>query len=385
MIRGLIKSGFANTIGRAGLSRLAASAGGGHGLPLVLGYHRVAERFPHDSRATIPSMLISRDMLRRHLEWTARRFRFVTLDELGAAVESGEAFERRLAAVTFDDGYEDIYHVACPLLRQMGIPAAVFVVSDLVGTSRLQLHDRLYLIAARALAASHSPEADVRRMLLGAGLNPPSERWLRTAARDPFTLTGALLKALPQDTIERSLTLLEYRFNIPVPVRAQHRAMSWEMLQDLLHWGFTVGSHTRSHALLTNESESKVREETRGSRRRLEARLGQPIRHFAYPDGRYDDVALRAVANAGYRFAYTTCHHRDESYPNLTIPRKVLWERSCVDTRGRFSPAILECQVHSMFDLFSRCRQHHRLAASPSLARSKPSFGIQPHERLEHT
>jgi hypothetical protein len=146
-----------------------------------------------------------------------------------------------------------------------------------------------------------------------------------------------------------------------------------------------VGSHTRSHALLTNESESKVWEETRGSRRRLEARLGKPIRHFAYPDGRYDEAALRAVANAGYRFGYTTCRHRDEAYPNLTIPRKVLWERSCVDTRGRFSPAIFECQVHAMFDLFSRCRQRHRSAASLSLARSQPTFGIQPHERLEHT
>ena len=384
MIRRLIKSGFANAIERAGLRRMAARAGG-RALPLVLGYHRVAERFPQDSRQSMAPMLISRDMLRRHLEETARRFRFVTLDELGAAVESGEAFERRLAAVTFDDGYEDVYDVACPLLRQMGIPAAVFVVTDLVGTSRLQLHDRLYLTAARALDASRSPEVDVRHLLLRAGLNPPSGRWLRTAARDPFTLTGALLKTLPQDAIERALTLLENCIDIPVPVRAQHRAMSWDMLKDLLHWGFTVGSHTRSHALLTNESESKVREETRGSRQRLEARLGTPIRHFAYPDGRYDEVALRVVANAGYRFGYTTCGHRDQAYPNLTIPRKVLWEWSCVDSTGRFSPAIFECHVHSIFDLFSPCRQRHRSAASLSLAQSNLTFGIQPHERLEHT
>ena len=40
-------------------------------------------------------------------------------------------------AVTLDDGYEDNYLVAAPILKKLGIPATFYVVSDFVGTDRL--------------------------------------------------------------------------------------------------------------------------------------------------------------------------------------------------------------------------------------------------------
>ena len=44
---------------------------------------------------------------------------------------------------------------------------------------------------------------------------------------------------------------------------------------------------------------------------------------------------------AGYRFGYTVCGHRDPKFPLLTLSRRVLWERACVDARGGFSGAVL--------------------------------------------
>jgi hypothetical protein len=68
-----------------------------------------------------------------------------------------------------------------------------------------------------------------------------------------------------------------------------------------------------------------------------------------------------AVATAGYRFAYTTCTHRDPRYPLLTLPRRMLWENACVDAVRRFSPAIMSCQVHGVWSLMGGCGQdHHR-------------------------
>jgi hypothetical protein len=48
---------------------------------------------------------------------------------------------------------------------------------------------------------------------------------------------------------------------------------------------------------------------------------------------------------AGYRCGYTSCSHRDETRPWLTIPRRVLWEQSAINTDGRFSAPILRCQT----------------------------------------
>src|ERR1019366_4751846 len=105
---------------------------------------------------SIPSMLVSRRMLERHLDWLGRRFRFISLDELGARLEAKDGREDPVAAITFDDGYRDFYDHALPLLKRKGIPAAVFVVTDLVGTRRVQAHDKLYLLLARRYQATRA-------------------------------------------------------------------------------------------------------------------------------------------------------------------------------------------------------------------------------------
>jgi peptidoglycan/xylan/chitin deacetylase (PgdA/CDA1 family) len=337
-LRHLAKTVAAETLCRTGVERLWSAPAAPRAL--VLGYHQVVEdeRKPGPS---IPAMVISTAMLERQLDWVGRHFRFVSLDELGRLLESGAAGERPPAAVTFDDGYRDVYEHALPLLRRKGIPAAVFVVTDLVGTGRLMTHDRLHLLLARQ--------------------HP----------RDAFTVMRGLLASMPSARLEHLMQALEPAGGWPEDEFSELRALDWDMVRTMHRAGFTIGSHTSTHALLTLEAPDRVRQELWASRRRLEDELGAPVRHFAYPDGRFDGGVVDAVAEAGYAFAYTTCRHRDRRHPFLTVPRRLLWENSCRDAAGRFSPSLMRGQVRGLFDLFGRCRQDHR---SPRVRRLSPAI-----------
>jgi peptidoglycan/xylan/chitin deacetylase (PgdA/CDA1 family) len=117
--------------------------------------------------------------------------------------------------------------------------------------------------------------------------------------------------------------------------------------------------------VLTVEKLDKIMDETEGSRKELERRLGTEVRHFAYPDGRFNALALNAIADSGYRFAYTTGRNGDANHPLLTIPRLLLWENSSIDARGNFSGAVLDCQIRGIFDLLHfRRRAHGALQAA---------------------
>jgi peptidoglycan/xylan/chitin deacetylase (PgdA/CDA1 family) len=71
----------------------------------------------------------------------------------------------------------------------------------------------------------------------------------------------------------------------------------------------TIGAHTVSHPILSKLPERQVRSEMEMSRRVIEAALGTPPQHFAYPIG--DPAAagpreFRIASELGFKTAVTT-------------------------------------------------------------------------------
>lgn len=85
-----------------------------------------------------------------------------------------------------------------------------------------------------------------------------------------------------------------------------HPLMSKETVLQLHAKGVEFGSHTQSHTRLTSDSDELQAQEILGSREILERELGITIDTFCYPYGSYNDLSVRLVKQAGYRFA-TTC------------------------------------------------------------------------------
>lgn len=99
----------------------------------VLAYHRIcdAPAVGDPLRLCTPPGDLERVL--RYLR--ARPYRFVSFDEAVDAATGERPNTERLVCLTFDDGYEDFYTNAFPLLRAYDAPATVFAVSGEIGGS----------------------------------------------------------------------------------------------------------------------------------------------------------------------------------------------------------------------------------------------------------
>ena len=313
--------------------------------PLVLGYHRVVEDFNVDPASAMPAMLVSRGMFERQLDYLGRHYRFVGLDDLLDSPAAMGAGGRPPAAVTFDDGYRDVYEHAFPILRRKGIPAAVFVVTSHVGTDEPLLHDRVYWLLARELPrwGEHGIYV-LLEWLRELGVDVRTVAAIRRASRHPGLLLRALVTRLTRTQLAEVHNRLLTALGLSGPMPPGWQALTWEMAEDMVRAGITIGSHTCTHVRMTNETVERQREEAVASRQTIERRLGVRVRHFAYPDGAFNSAVVDQVEAAGYACAYTTCRHVDPHRPLLTVPRLLLWEQSSLDAFGRLSPNLLRCQ-----------------------------------------
>ncbi len=98
----------------------------------VLLYHHVADNTP-------PSTSISPAQFKQHMEYLSQHHTVVPLQQVIEASKNNLPLPENAVAITFDDGYQNIYDNGHPILKSYGFPYTVFINPLEIGTSRIQL------------------------------------------------------------------------------------------------------------------------------------------------------------------------------------------------------------------------------------------------------
>lgn len=269
---------------------------------IVLRYHAVAPDEAPPPAYAGPDITIPRALFEAQMRFLRRAYTPVPLTTIAEAVGHGQAPPAGTVAITLDDGYADNYHQAFPVLRALGLPATVYVV-----TETLDGGPSLWMAELRAaVMASH---ASALRVEIGGGyefaLDGEDER-----QRSIKELTNVLV---PVDAALRRRILVTIRHELAVNGSADlsHSMLSCEQIREMHGAGITIGAHTQTHSNMTIVSAEQARSEIGGSRDRLETLLGVAVQDFAYPNtgGRYphcNESVAAIIRQLGFRSAVTS-------------------------------------------------------------------------------
>lgn len=350
VVRRAVKSAAAGVLHYSGLRRAMAayrrSQSGGRRI-LIVSYHRVVSDFTGEVQRSIPGLLISQETFRRHLEEAAAAdYEFATIGEAVDVMAGRRVARRDLCVVTFDDGYRDVYRYAYPVLKQMGIPAIVYLPTALIGTNKRFNHDRLFHLVRRAQERRFRPYFSAMPTAAMELLEPVlNGQKTASAALDDFI--GEYPTAVLTEVIEALEQQLGGGRDL---MPEQGDLMDWDEVRRMARDGFDFGAHTLGHTVLTLEPSEVVEREILDSKRTVEREVGRPCVDFAYCNGWYSDEVIRVLAAHGFRSGVTT-----EDLPNriggdpFTLKRKVLWENFSLGLLGDYSSALTGCQFDDCF------------------------------------
>lgn len=109
---------------------------------------------------------------------------------------------------------------------------------------------------------------------------------------------------------------------------AQKALMTGGEWRTWLNSGMDVGSHTRTHADLTQLCADDAVEQITRSKQELQSTLDCEVRHFCYPYGRFTEEHQSMVAKAGYITSTTTRRGRTQTGDDPLKLRRVLVARA---------------------------------------------------------
>ena len=232
----------------------------------------------------------------RHLR---RHYHPVSMTQVAESLETGRALPSKAVAITVDDGYGD-FAEAAPIFRASAIPAIVFLVTGFLDRKLWLWWDRL------DYALRHTSSSELRGDGRVFPIASPEQRgqafdWLVTRAK---SLPNAQRIQFVEDLVGQLQVVL------PEQPPADYAALGWEQVRELRRQGFEFGAHSATHPILSRlASDAELQREIVGSRDRIAQELGEPVRHFCYPNGQPEDwneSTVKAVSRAGFATAVTT-------------------------------------------------------------------------------
>lgn len=278
---------------------------------LIVTYHRVLPGNDPRLLKEQPGMYVHPDVFDMHLYVLKKYFDIIDLNTLfiDAPLSSSPKSKPR-CAITFDDGWLDNYQHAFPLLLKHRVPATIFLVSELVGSSKDfwpgQLASLLNQVAQQEPDAFNDSVFNWLKCLntpnikYAFGATPPTQNEIDQIISACKVYSEVFiyqnLNAVKKHLKSRGLTLSEERVLLN-----QNEIV--EMHQSGL---ISFGSHTANHIRLSDEIDSDmIASEIAGSQHTLRQLIGGDINLFCYPNGDYGDKALACVKQY-YKAAVTT-------------------------------------------------------------------------------
>jgi peptidoglycan/xylan/chitin deacetylase (PgdA/CDA1 family) len=258
----------------------------------ILCYHRIGTNGVPLYSALPPKVFEAQ------MRYLRRRYRLLSLRQLCEELAEPRTLDPGIA-ITFDDGYGDLFHQAFPILEKWNIPATIFLAVGAIDSGEVPWYDRILVIVYLIRSETLELEWDVRRV------------FQLSSAADRLRVGGEIvriLRGLPEDQRRERVAELEALVTIPKEALLG-RMLSWEQIGKMCSAGISFGSHTISHRVIARLSPDEVRHELRESKRVIETHLGTTVDAFAFPFGQPSDTRLPkgiSLAGCGYSCGLTT-------------------------------------------------------------------------------
>ena len=259
----------------------------------ILTYHRIND----DNDQFFTGMNI--DTFEKHMKYLSDYYNIMPLEEIINRMKCNDIPDD-VVAITFDDGYKDVYLNAYPILKKFSIPATIFLPTSCIDTGEVLWHDRVFS-AFRETQRSSLPKYGIYEKTYPL---ETIEEKLR-AQQDVLRFLRSL------DTHDRLkwIDCLITKLFLKDKENYSQLMLSWDDIKIMHTNGISFGSHTVTHPIMSKISSEQVMWEICESKKIIESHLGSPVSTFAYPNGKeedFDHTTKVLLQEAGYICALTT-------------------------------------------------------------------------------
>lgn len=244
----------------------------------VINYHSFVNNL-EQSINPHPTVTHRIEDFKKEILFLKKYFEIISLDQLCESLKTGQLFNRPTVCITVDDGNQDNYALLFPVIKEQGVPVTIFLTTGAMGGN-----ERLWFQELEATFLQSKREAiNLNGIFEGKNFS------LKSLENKRASYSRIIQKLKNITTAERNRYMHIIQEKLGKPVYTNRLMMNWDEAREMRKNNVYFGAHTVSHPILTNVSLEEGKKEILESKKKIEQELGEPVKHFAFPNGRPRD------------------------------------------------------------------------------------------------
>ena len=222
----------------------------------------------------------------------------LTMEQAYECLREGSSFPPRSFIISFDDGFENNYSVAMPVLMELDIKPIIYITTSFVNSGEQSWIDKI----EAACEVSGSFKLNFEWL---------SDFDVIRSREDKISLlkmVRSFVKGNPQvDPLQLAIEFIDQMGLSTELDYDEHldKKLSWEQVRHLDQAGLaTIGGHSHSHRILGFLSDDELELEIDTSLELLSCNAGVPPDHYSYPEGLqhcFSDTVISLLKDRGVK------------------------------------------------------------------------------------
>lgn len=248
-------------------------------------FHGVIKK-NYDIRNYTKKHILEKKFIKK-IKFLKKKYNILSLNQILYLIKNNKHFPSNTCAITFDDGFENNYSIAAPILEKFKIPTTFYFSTDFINNNTMSWIDKI----------EYTFEKTKKTKVLLPWNKKPLE--INNKKNKIFVLDQIRKKLKNKNKnsiIEKVVNDIFKQLQVKKIISLNgelDKKISWSKVKKLNCSDlFTIGGHSHRHISLTSVSLKEAKIEIDKSIRLFKKKIGINLQHYSYPEGQKIDFNL---------------------------------------------------------------------------------------------
>tara|TARA_E500000178_G_C17023515_1_gene756745 strand:- start:1822 stop:2748 length:927 start_codon:yes stop_codon:yes gene_type:complete len=225
------------------------------------------------------------------------KYNVISMDDVFYMKRNNLKFPKRSVAITFDDGFENNYSIAAPILDKFKVPATFYICANIVNSETMFWVDKIEDCINRTKTKQIIISLGGRKKIFKLDTYKKKIKCVEIIKNYCKKIKVKQKDRIINDLINRTFVLPK------ITTSKNYEKLKWNQVKKMYKNSlFTIGSHSLNHEILSMQNKEQMKKDVSKSLQIFNKKLNTEIRHFSYPEGQknhYNEYIIKFLKKSG--------------------------------------------------------------------------------------